>query len=200
MRSLTILERRPKETAGGGLWVEMQRYPTSLLVYALGLAGVASGNLSTFLRALTIEIPSQYGGEPDSLSEWAMAPGGIGKSLELLKKNPAGGGDFRTPGSDYIYENLPDAVRQMFTSPEEYEEAFDDVEYLLSLAQLHRRKWAMVGRFWWRKFRHCVTVLRAPQVQQYRDAFVKSGLFENTDAFDEAVLALNTFVASLPLY
>jgi hypothetical protein len=80
------------EQAGSVLWIEMQRYPATLLLYALGLGAVEAGKLNLLAGLLNTTILRQY--KRDVAAAQLLPPfclfgevGNGGKFLEGMEKN-----------------------------------------------------------------------------------------------------------------
>jgi hypothetical protein len=191
------IERRPRNDGGNRALVELQGYPTVLCVFALGLAGVASGNIGPFLKCLDLPISSQYGSEPERLVERASPASGIGAGLEVVAFNEQKG-RYHTPGSDHVHDAMKSRTSSLFLNEEEYERSFDIVEFLIALCYWIQRGggWAPLGRFWWRggRFRP-----EPPDVKRFAPTMVEIGLAGSLAEVEAAIEQLTSYVHSNPL-
>lgn len=132
--------------------IKLRYYPTLLLMYAAGMASIASGNIGVLSAVLTkSKVHDPYGGEKELCSivyTTAVIQNEVGYLLPGLERR-------YTPTSDHLHEVL----RDYFPGDTDYDEAFDRFEYFFGLvhADLNDKEfetgklWGPVGRFAWRK-------------------------------------------------
>jgi len=151
------LERiaNPAEGGGGLLYLlKLRRYPALLLLYAGGLAAVASANYETLAALLTQPKAKDDRGQEEALCSdvypMAVIATDAGRLLPGLDRK-------YTPISDHLFEKLRVHLREYIPRDEEFQTVFDRFEYLLGLvhADINRRQvengwWGPVGCFRWR--------------------------------------------------
>jgi hypothetical protein len=129
-----------------------------VLVYAAGLAAIAQGRLNT-LRALFYEPRLRELGKSTPLITerfWADLH-------DPIKSIPAHAEKY-TPRSEHLFAIMREPLRRFLPDDSQYDEAFDQLEYLLALTFLDLDEstnkivgpWAPPGRFCW-KCRHSET-------------------------------------------
>ncbi len=196
VRAVLSVEQRPRNLSGNVVWLGLQGYPTVIAVYAVGIASIASNRLSAFLKVLRTRIKSRYGtGEESILYKVAPANGIGSESLDLLGQLD-GGRRKHTPLSDHLHQLLQKPARWMFTGDETYDEAFDQLEYVMSAISPALGGHLFFGRFWWRHFRFPPHT--PPTIEPYRGQLVTPGLLDSNEAFDQAVDSLNEFARRIP--
>jgi len=132
----------------------MRRYPALLLLYAGGIAAVASGNYRALVALLTTPQENGYGMNiPMCMAIYPM----------VVMENQVGNSlfeddEWKTPVSYYLFERLRDPLHEYLPRDEDYERAFDRFEYIFGLVHAELRKrdqlngWeGPIGCFIWRK-------------------------------------------------
>lgn len=138
---------------GTTAWLQLRKYPALLVLYAGGIASVASGKYETFAALLTRA----------QLRENDELPIGVGlNTYEVLDRstwNKLRGGqqNYLTPLSDHLCSLFEEPLKEYLPTAADYEEAFDRFEYMLGLvcADLGQEReayrfWGPVGSFGWR--------------------------------------------------
>jgi PilZ domain len=135
-------------------WVSLQSYPALLLLYAGGVAAIASEKY-TALEALLIKpkliAPNGDCRLIDGLSVAAVIED------ERLSQILAGGGAQNGPLSTYLCGLLRERFRELVPSDHVYDEIFDRFEYLFALVWIDegpivaRQDCIPLGRFAWRE-------------------------------------------------
>jgi hypothetical protein len=145
---LRRLASRPTDQGGYTIWTNAQQYPTMLAVYALGLGTLVAPRPSPLARALaTIRVPMIGKELPlgQAIASWSVLDDNTMKQLPGLDRH-------KTPTSDYLHGRLRDVARSVLPDDHEYDEVFDQVEYLLGVVCAHtRRGLGPIGRFVWRR-------------------------------------------------
>jgi len=152
-----FVERHYK--SGNSLLGGLQLYPALLLVYATGMAALASENY-TFLRACLTEPVFRENKEKkpavkevNKIKVFEYSRSLIPHELRDEGRKPY------TPASDYIHKLLRDPLKCCISDDRIYDEIFDIFEYLLGLVYIHlchedlseeKVRWAPVGRFGWK--------------------------------------------------
>ncbi len=166
-----VLTETPYSRTGKVVLIDLQQYSSLLMVYAAGVAAVASENYSV-LR----EIASRSIVVKDDPEKCVPAPARL-YAQSVMKRDHArlfipGMEKRLTPMSDHILELLHEPFANMVTGASQLEHVFDDFEYLWCLlhvdAQLQLGRdglWAPFGSFAWRKMRRSHEPWFAQEVQ-----------------------------------
>ncbi len=163
-------------------WHALAKYPELLLVYAAGLAAVASRNYAV-IREILVEarIETNRGVRPAvlELNPISILHPDTVRRLPGLERH-------HTPGSDLLHQTLRDPLRDFLPSQTTYDRVFDQWEYLLALvvadqrAFLGEREWAPIGRFGWRRvdFEH-IDQMMLQEAEQHKADWrpLRTGLF-----------------------
>jgi len=139
---------------GGGLVVliNLTRYPALLMLYAAGVAYVATGRYRSLHELLTRPVRTSSGRTPlmVHLHPWAVVDDGVGQLVR------GGGQRYYTPASDQLFEVLREPFRDLIPSDEAFQEAFDRFELFLALLlwdegrQTNSLSHQFYGAFSWR--------------------------------------------------
>ena len=126
----------PFGSRGNVFWLSMQRYPGSLLFYALGLGALSAERLR-FLEYL-FATPIHRDRDEDVSAVEALPPFGtyieIGDRARILE----GMDGKRAPLNDWIYDVLGDPVRRVAPDCDQYTFLFDKLEMLIALSAARR--------------------------------------------------------------
>lgn len=122
--------------AGGKvLWLDMRRYPATLLLYALGLGAVNAGRLD-FLGRLFSTTVRRQNNERDSVTQ-CLAPDlyldGDAQAMQILEG--MSGKNF--PLNDWTYRTLRHSTKATIPDDDQYTFIFDKLEILISLNAWH---------------------------------------------------------------
>ncbi len=133
------LERLSTARGGGyTLWIELQRYPGTLLLYALGLGAVAAARLR-FLGRLFSTLVHREGRDDlpaiQLLSPFSLfAQGGqVARILDGMEQRHA-------PLNDWLHELLRQPTRRLIPTDDRYTYCFDKLEMLMALGYAHHAK------------------------------------------------------------
>lgn len=191
-------------------WLDLKKYPALLLLYAGGLAAVASGRYSTLASLLT-GARLREGGE-------AYPAGLVLHTYEVMDRDSAQWltdrqGKYYTPLSDYLFRLFREPLREFLPADADYQGCFDRSEYLLALVHFDLREkhkygfqWAPIGCFGWRHRLDQSERISAEVEQEVAIAGEKwpplqVGLFDGSlDRLNIAKQGVDTFVARLPWY
>jgi hypothetical protein len=102
----------------------------------------------------------------------------------------------KTPISDHLHERLREPARGVLPADDEYDDLFDQLEYLLGLALMvaYGRGFAPAGRFAWRH--HPGHAEPDQAVAAHREQLLAAGLFEGSaEALDTAKAAYDKAIA-----
>ena len=197
VRSVVVVERRPK-SVGGRLWAPLQGYATTLNIFALGLAGIASGHTSALMKALLTQVPIEGGVSQEMILDRACPPRGFGDQAQQIIGN-LGQQRKLTPVSDRVHAAMKPLTRQIFMSDDEYDRAFDTLEYMLAV--MGSTGYSMyLGRFWHRHFSwgRPGAWPSLPSLDTYRTTLMDTGLFESDEALSEAIGRVNEYARMAP--
>lgn len=142
-----------QERNGLNVWINLRLYPALIVLYSAGLAALASENYE-LLGALLTKPQNKYhfrGSEPllFSLFPSAVIDQNTGRQFPNMERR-------HTPASDHLVEVLRKPLIEYWPNENEYEDAFDMLEFLISLVtvDIHFQRssdpWFPVGRYGWR--------------------------------------------------
>ncbi len=192
--------------SGNVLWLDLQRYPTTLLLYALGLGALAKGKFEFFGYLLQTIIYREY--KEDVTAVKILPPallcryGDHMKYLEGMEQRYA-------PLNDWLHTELRQHTRRLISSDDKYTLIFDKLEILVALNYAFQtyesyedeRQWVPVGAFAYRygnKDRFLQEIQNS--ISEFKDEspFVRSGIFGRTvDRCSDNLRILNKFVKLL---
>jgi SIR2-like domain len=192
--------------SGSSILLALCRYPACILVYAGGIAAVASHNYVTlknlFRDARTIR-PLTFDNQDLELIR-SVVPGQV-VSKDILNTQAI------TPASDHLHQILRDSMRSLIPDDNAYDDLFDRLEYLLTLVYFDidwskrgaMPTWAPVGRFVWRNhdggnFPPHVSSLLDEENRVQGSAWppVRDGLFISNERFQQLSDAYKTNIFS----
>ena len=120
------------------LWLNLQRYPATLLLYALGIGAIEGNKLDFIGQLFSTELPSQD--TESNRSVPLLAPAVLfdfkHQQMQLLE----GMERRRTPISDWLHENLRQSMADIIPSDTKYALTFDKFEVLVALNYGHQWK------------------------------------------------------------
>ena len=137
----------PNDQNGTVAWLDMQKYPVTLLFYTAGMGALASGNFPMLRRLFTMRLRHR-GRERDMLDSFS--------AMRVMDKALAQGFHEReryTPTSDHLAEVLAPMAAGSVPDPEQL---FDNLEVMIALAFLDRTQdlagehWMPPGRYCWK--------------------------------------------------
>jgi len=142
--------------AGFSLWIELQRYPATLVFYALGIGAIEAGERGLSLLGKLFSTPVHRENREDKtavemlpalcLFERGNEPA---KLLEGMERH-------HVPLNDWIHVLLRSKTQGVFPSESRYTYAFDKLELLMALSYAFRAKrdnnwyWAPPGAYGYR--------------------------------------------------
>ena len=172
--------------SGYTMWVELGRYPGSLLLYALGIGAVEAGRLKFIKRLL--ETPIREGHREDKLAIQVLTPGclfdGNGHMMRMLE-----GMERRyVPLNDWIHDALRRHGGRIIAEDSRYTFVFDELEILMALNYIHVDSresldiWAPLGAFGHRRETRdrILQVIETSLSGRGDSPFVQSGIFGDT--------------------
>lgn len=186
--------------AGYTLWIELQRYPATLLLYALGLGAIEAGERGMlFLGELFSTHVHREHREDKTAAE--LLPGlclfeSGRESARLLE----GMSDRRVPLNDWLHTLLKPKVRGIALPDARFSYAFDKLEILMALSYAHHARqgrewyWAPPGCYGYRhdnRERILKEIRGSIESQGDKSLYVRSGIFGHS--VDECSTGLDAF-------
>lgn len=183
LQRLDLRER----TGGYSLWRDLQRYPATLLLYALGLGAVKANRLRFLDRML--RTPLYKNPQEDISAVQALAPSCLFERGAQAKHILQGMNKRQTSLNARIFDILQPYAERIIPDPDRYALAFDKLEILIALNYVHQlpeaqyRNYPPPGLFTYRDdsrkrvFREIRESLLA---DQDASPFVTSGIFGRT--------------------
>jgi hypothetical protein len=194
VRALMAIERRPKSTGGGRWWVDLQGYPTTVGVFAIGLAGIATSHIGALLHILTTRVSNPTTGGSETILERAIPLRGMGDQVPTV----LAGGRVVTAASDQLYAALRDPTRQLFIEDQEYDHVFDVLELMMAVMFRSVTGYPYLGRFWRNHFTWGRAATTLPSLEPYRVELVASSAIGSDETFDEALNSVVTLGETTP--
>ena len=198
-------------TSGYTLWLDLQRYPATLLFYALGLGALESDRLRFVEHLLGITIRKMIRNHDNYISAVEMLPPSClfdsgGREMQILK-----GMEGRYfPLNDWIHDTLWRHFQHIASHKDKYTLTFDKFEVLIALGYLYRVEQSSLtdqvllpppGAFVYRhqnSIRIMKEIDESLSEDQDDSPFVKSGIFgRNTEDCTRNVLQLRLFIPRL---
>ena len=166
------LERLSAQPARGGnvVWLDLQRYPATVVFYALCLGAVARDHFQFVERVFSAPVEEPH--KPSSTAIRALPPACLLRhSNPKFMQNLNGMERHYFPLNDWIHDMLQAYMGEYAPSPDRYTYWFDYVELLMALNHIHQANetWCPVGAFGYR-FENRATI-----VQGIRDSIASDG-------------------------
>ena len=201
------LERLGSTPSSSNFWLELQRYPATLLLYALGLGalGAIEADRLRFLgRMLGTTIHREH--REDVFAVERLPPSCLfsygGQQMQILE-----GMDGRlVPLNDWIHETLRPYAERIIRDNNRYTLVFDKLEILMALSHAHHRPseryWIPLGAFGYRSDKR-VQILQeireSLSKKQDKSPFVTCGIFgETAEDCEQGLGNLEEFISTLP--
>ena len=202
-------QRLDSHRSQGGMvfWLEMQRYPQTLLLYAFGLGALRGGALEFLNYILSTPLRDQH--HKDHPAVQLLPPIRLFSSGDRPMRILEGMERKTFPLNDWIHDSLQPVTSIVIPDAIQFTLAFDKLEILIALAFAHRGDsfvdgWMPVGAFHYRYEN------RNRVLQEIRDSivdsgssseFVRSGIFGDTvDECEERLQGLEKFLLTIPSY
>lgn len=173
--------------AGTDIWLELQRYPATLLLYAFGLGAVSTEQWAS-LHAMFNAVVARENGEDKRAVElvpvWVLFQWGA----DVMKILPERGRQY-TPMQNHLEALLLPLLRPHFPSEEAFHVAFDRLEVLAALSYAVpaigkvESYWTLPGSYGWRhenRLRIFGEIRTSLQSLGDRSPFVISGIVGKT--------------------
>jgi len=139
-----------REEAGSTVWLQMQRYGATLLLYSLGIGAVAAGKVDFLSGLVTTVIPSRT--SKDRLALEVLPPFCLFDEIRVPKLLQGCEND-RAPLNVWMFEVLKPLAKGVIAEETEFAKTFDKLEVLIALAYRRRveamfvANWVPLGRF-----------------------------------------------------
>ena len=201
------LERLGSTTLSSGevLWRDLQRYPATLLLYALGLGALEANQLHFFKRLLAATLRREH--QEDVLAVQILPPfrlfsngGKVMRILEGMERHHA-------PMNDWIHKTLWPYAKCIIPDNDRYTLVFDKLEILMALSYAHHKGefdkwyWTLPGAFGYRSSNRgsiLQEIGKSLSTKQGESPFVTCGIFgESVEACERGLTALEGFVSKL---
>ena len=198
------LERLASRTSHSGttLWLDLQLYPATLLLYALGIGTVEAGRLQFLKRILESTIRGNQGDvtaikmlPPFCQFRSYMHGAKVMELLEGMDQHP-------TPLNDWIHETLRPYCERIIPGNDRYTFVFDKLETLMAIRFHKEEGWLLPGRFLWRhenRKRFVREIKESIVMQENESPFVTCGLIgDNVQDCKNTVMSFEESVSSAP--
>lgn len=181
----SIFPRGPKE--GNVLWLDLQKYPATLLLYALGLGAVEGGRLDLLADLFDTVVERNYNG--DGIAVLELSPAGMFEHGQKQMQMLEGMERHFVPLNDWLFSLFGSIARRTVTDEERYVVNFDRFEILVALSAGSKREgpwgnyWAPPGCFGYRyqnRERILSEIRQSLQDGSNESPYVKSGIFGST--------------------
>lgn len=116
---------------GQVLWVELQRYPATLLLYALGIAAVDANRLSFLKSLFSVRILEEF--DDDIAVVQALPPQCLFTRSVNAMKQLEGMERHHLPLNDWLHQSLRPFAKRVIADDARYDYAFDKFEMLMAL-------------------------------------------------------------------
>lgn len=193
--------------SGGGYnpWLELQRYPGTLLLYALGLGAIEAGRLQFLGRMFATTVHRE---NREDLPAVQLLPpfclfsngGQVARFLEGMDRRHA-------PLNDWLHAALRQPTKRLIPNEDRYTFVFDKLEVLMALGYAHYAKrtkdwyWAPPGAFGYRhqnRDRALQEIEESISRLNDESPFVKCGILgETADACTQGLAAFKDFVSNV---
>ena len=199
------LERLGSTTLSSGtvLWLDLQRYPATLLLYTLGLGAVEVNQLH-FLKCL-LDATLRRKHQEDMLAVQILPPFRLfsngGQVMQILE----GMSQHYVPLNDWIHKALWPYAERIIPDNDRYTLIFDKLEVLMALSYAHHqgkrdnRYWAPPGAFVYRsenRTRIMQEIKESLSTKQKDSPFVTCGIFGKTaEGCKQGLEALEGFIS-----
>ena len=199
--------------SGKLMWLGLQRYPATLVLYALGLGALSGNRLQLLGHLLSTEIPqadhvtktvSQLLPPNNIFKGFSLGFGNALKAMQMLE----GMANRPTPLSEWIKTAVWQYMSYTAFNSERYDLAFDKLEILMALSYARHddtkaepwyRYWTPLGSFVYRSQTR-EQVIREIEgsisTLQHDSPFVRSGIFGETP--EECAVSIKQFKEFVP--
>ena len=196
--------------SGELMWLGLQRYPATLVLYALGLGALSGNRLQLLGHLLSTEIPqadhvtktvSQLLPPNNIFEGFSLGFGNPRKAMQMLE----GMANRPTPLSEWIKTAVWQYMSYTAYNSEQYDLAFDKLEILMALSYARHGKreegryWVPLGRYVWRsqtRERILREIEESISTRQHESPFVRGSIFGDTP--DECAVSIQQFKKFVP--
>lgn len=201
------LQRLSAARSSGGyvLWLGLQRYPGTLLLYALGLGALAAERLEFIGRMFETVVHRE--GREDLPAVQILAPFSLFDSGRQMMQILDGMEKRHAPLNDWLHAILRPTTKRLIPTDDRYTYLFDKLEMLMALGYACHSKrtkdwyWAPPGAFGYRhenRDRFMLEIEESISRDKEESAYVRSGIFGDTAAAcAESLGKLREFVSTL---
>lgn len=159
-KSIEEIANEDKRNDGYEAWIYLKNYPTLLLLYAGGIASIASRKYYN-LFAIAVEAKCSDIAEHRRTTSivknvYNYSTFNTKDTAEKVLNMP----DYYSPVSDYLHDYLRKLMKSIIPVDSNYDKYFDYFEYILALLYIDRKYdtfkedekavWGPVGRFHWK--------------------------------------------------
>lgn len=145
-RALRRLADLP-DTNGYPMWLSLQRYPATLLLYALGLGAAEANRLEFLTRVFSTEV-SRRSGTSMSATQFLPTACMFGDSGRAMRSLPGMGGS-NAPLNEWIHNGLRQSAESVIPGQSRYTLMFDKLEILMGLHFAYQRWGSDNPRSYW---------------------------------------------------
>ena len=188
-----------KKSSSGNLLLDLQRYPATLLLYALGLGAVAAGRLPFLRHLLTTKLRKER--QEDAPAVQILPPSCVfesgGQVMQILK----GMDNHYAPLNAWIHDALRPHAERIIPDNDRYTLVFDKLEILMALSYLHHKgewsaewSWAPLGAF---TYRHESRTRIMQEIKESLSTKQKDSLFVTCNIFGETAEACGRCLTAL---
>ena len=197
--ALTRLATRRGE-AGFNLWVELQRYPATLLFYALGLGAIAVGERGLPFLAQLFATPAHREYREDKAAIELLSPSCLFERGNEPARFLEGMDRRHAPLNDWLHALLQPRFRSFISSESRFTYVFDKLEILMALGYAYYQKrekdwyWVPLGCYGYRgdnRDRVMQELRGSLQSLGDQSPYVRSGIFGKSS--DECGAGLDAF-------
>ena len=186
--AVSMLARRERKVAGIAALIDLQQYTALMTLYVVGIAELAADELRAFWTVAALPVSATQGTIPLHIGAstlQSMPDPGVLKSIPGLEKH-------YTPASDHLHSVVREPLRNLIPEDREYDDLFDQLEYLLGLMYAGFRGDGMgpVGRFSWK-----LVSLPDATALRYEERMLEDGLFKSVEQFSAVKEAFDALAA-----
>lgn len=199
-----------ESAAGSEAWLKLRFYPAFNMVYASGIAALASNNYVAFSNMLNCPISTKNNGNSSLINVLARNDFQF-NYFDLFKLLPEHD-RYHVPRSEYMFKRLQPILENLIFLGSSYEQLYDRFEILYSLECTHlkmkeeHRVWTPLGRFAWKQKRGFGA---GPLGELHQEAVgmqnewppLKAGMFNSSiEHFEEVYSRFVTHLNAIPFH
>ena len=190
--------------SGYTVWRELQRYPATLLLYALGLGAVHANRFGFLAALLAVKVRGEHA--DDLPAAHALPPSDVFSNGQEVMQVLPDMDRHRTPFSEWIFAILREPARRLTYDDAQFLRSFDKLEILIALGAGRPSAWgnghyAPVGCFSWRgdtRNRFLAEIRDSLASHGEASPFVRSGVFgKSAGECQQAVQGLASYLSNL---